>query len=471
MERLSPPSFPTLSWQFDPDLLRRYDRPGPRYTSYPTAPHFREGFGAHELRQAALRSRLEHPGRKLSLYVHVPYCRNPCFYCGCNRVITRDARRGLSYLEHVLHEAELVAPLFAGREVVQLHLGGGTPNFLAPQLLADLVEGLARLFRFFRDAGRDFSIELDPRSVHPTDIHRLAQIGFNRASLGVQDFDPEVQQAINREQGVAETLAIIDACRAAGMGSVNVDLIYGLPKQSQAGFGRTLDTVIAARPDRLAIYGYAHLPQLFKAQRQIREQDLPDAEGKLALLGLAVRKLSEAGYQYIGMDHFALPEDDLARAQREGSLHRNFMGYTTHAQTDLVGLGVSAISHVGDSYSQNPRDLPSWEQALAEDRIPAWRGLQLSADDQLRAELIQQLMCQGRVDARAVAAAHGVEFEHAFAPALDALAQLQRDGLAHYQDGVVSATSRGRPLLRLLAMCFDAYLQQPGEAARYSKAI
>ncbi|WP_147675711.1 oxygen-independent coproporphyrinogen III oxidase [Xanthomonas massiliensis] len=466
----SPQPLP-LTWQFDPDLLRRYDRPGPRYTSYPTAPHFHDGFGAHELRQAALRSRLGHPGRQLSLYVHVPYCRNPCFYCGCNRVITRDARRGLTYLEHLLHEAALVAPLFGGREVIQLHLGGGTPNFLAPQLLADLVEGLGRLFRFSGDAGRDFSIELDPRSVQPEDVARLAQIGFNRASLGIQDFDPQVQRAINREQGVAETMAVIEACRRHGMHSVNVDLIYGLPRQTPAGFGRTLDTVIAARPDRLAVYGYAHLPNLFKAQRQIHEEDLPDAEGKLALLGLAVRKLSDAGYQYIGMDHFALPGEDLAVAQREGGLHRNFMGYTTHADTDLVGLGVSAISHVGDSYSQNPRDLPGWEAALAEDRIPAWRGVQLSADDLLRAELIQQLMCQGRVDLRAVAAAHGVDAERAFAAELEAVARLQRDGLADYRDGVVSTTAQGRPLLRLLAMCFDAYLRQPDEAARYSKAI
>ncbi len=459
----------SAAWTFDADLLRRYDRPGPRYTSYPTAPHFQTGFGPAQLFAAVQAS---DPRRPLSLYVHVPFCRNPCFYCGCHRVITRDPQRGRTYVQRLLREAAMMAACFEGeREVVQLHLGGGTPNFLAPESLGELVHGLRGLFRFSQAPDREMSIELDPRTVTPQDIAALAELGFNRASLGIQDFDPLVQQAINRRQGVHETLDILRACRVHGMRSVNVDLIYGLPRQTLAGFEQTLETVIAARPDRLAVYGYAHMPQLFKAQRRIADADLPDAEQKLALLGLAVSRLSAAGYQYIGMDHFALPQEDLARAQRQGSLHRNFMGYTTHADTDLLGLGVSAISRIGASYSQNQRDLPAWEAAVDAGDSPVLRGLQLSADDALRAELIQQLMCQGRVDAAAVAQRHGIDFASYFREELRALAPLCADGLADYRDGVVQATARGRPLLRLIAMCFDRYLRQPDQPARYSRAI
>ncbi len=459
-------------WAFDPDLLRRYDRPGPRYTSYPTAPHFAEGFGEADFRRVAQRSNEDPIPRQLSLYVHVPFCRSPCFYCGCNRVITRDEARGRIYLDRLQREIAMVAPLFdRDREVVQLHLGGGTPNFLTPRQLGELVDCLGRQFSFSQALDRDFSIELDPRFVTPDDIAMLSAIGFNRTSLGVQDFDPEVQKAINREQGIDETLAIIDACRQYGMRSVNVDLIYGLPKQTPEGFARTLDTVVAARPDRLAIYGYAHMPRLFKAQRQIRDEELPSPEGKLALLELAVERLSAAGYEYIGMDHFALPEDELARAQREGGLHRNFMGYTTHAQTDLVGFGVSAISHVGDSFTQNHRDLPSWEAAVDEGRLPIWRGLVLGNDDVLRADLIQQLMCQGEIDVRRVERTYGISFGEYFQDALAALRPLQDDGLVQCPPGTIRATPRGRALLRIIAMCFDRYLGTSAEGARYSRTI
>ncbi len=465
-----PASLNPLGWTFDPELLRRHDRPGPRYTSYPTAPHFHDGYGQVQFREAIARSNTS--GRPLSLYVHVPYCTSPCFYCGCNRVISRDRSKGTHYVDQVLLEADRVAPLFAQeREVIQLHFGGGTPNFLVPEELRRLVEGLGERFHFSNSAGRDFSIELDPRSVSVDDIALLAELGFNRTSLGVQDFDPDVQRAINRIQGVDETMAIIQACRDNGMRSVNVDLIYGLPRQTLEGFGRTLDTVMEARPDRLAIYGYAHLPHMFKAQRQIHDADLPDPEQKLALLGLAVERLSRDGYQYIGMDHFALPEEDLSRAQRAGSLHRNFMGYTTHAETDLLGLGVSAISRIDNSYSQNPRDLVGWEARLDQGLLPVWRGLELDADDILRAELIQELMCHGKVDGRALGQRHGVNFDSYFADELEALKRLEQDGLASCQDGVVSATRPGRPLLRLIAMCFDRYLKAPQQPARYSRAI
>ncbi|WP_282297656.1 oxygen-independent coproporphyrinogen III oxidase [Stenotrophomonas sp. PS02289] len=464
------PAAAGLAWQFDPELLRRHDRPGPRYTSYPTAPHFHDGFGEHQLRAAIASSNVS--ARALSLYVHVPYCSSPCFYCGCNRVITRDRSKGVAYVARVLSEADQIAPLFdPSREVIQLHLGGGTPNFLAAEQMRELIDGLRQRFSFSEAASRDFSIELDPRHVTRDDIAGLAALGFNRASLGIQDFDPTVQRAINREQGVEPTLEVLRACREFGLRSVNVDLIYGLPHQTLEGFAQTLETVLRERPDRLAIYGYAHLPNLFKAQRQIPDAALPSPEQKLALLGLAVRRLSLAGYQYIGMDHFALPEEDLSRAQRAGQLHRNFMGYTTHAQTDLVGLGASAISRIGDSYSQNPRDLPGWEDAVDAGRLPVWRGLTLDADDALRAELIGQLMCQGEVDGHALAARHGVDFESYFSDALIALQSLQHDGLAEYADGVVRATEQGRPLLRLLAMCFDRYLGKVESPARYSRAI
>ena len=460
---------------FDAELLRRYDRPGPRYTSYPTAPQFDESFGEEQFREYARRSNAEPIPRPLSLYLHIPFCFSPCFYCGCNRVITRDPVRGERYLERLLREIELVAPLFdRDRDVLQLHLGGGTPNFLRPAQLGQLLDSLGRHFHFSRSPERDFSIELDPRYIEEGDIEALAQLGFNRASLGVQDFDPQVQQAVNRIQSVEQTLAVIEACRASGMRSVNVDLIYGLPKQTPEGFSRTLSTVIAARPDRLAIYGYAHLPELFKAQRQIDAADLPDAEARLRLLALAIEQLSAAGYRYIGMDHFALPTDDLARAQEAGGLHRNFMGYTTHADCDLVGLGVSAISHVGDSFSQNYRDLPAWEAAIDAGRLPVWRGMELTADDVLRADVIQRLMCQGEIDIAAIEHRHGIDFREYFASSLQQLQALAADGLVSLEESRIVATSRGRLLLRIIAMCFDRYLQQPRSAtrpARYSKAI
>jgi oxygen-independent coproporphyrinogen-3 oxidase len=464
---------------FDAELLRRYDRPGPRYTSYPTAPQFTSSFGETELREAAAASNGDPIPRRLSLYVHVPFCMSPCFYCGCNRIITRDLARGETYLVRLYREIAMMAQLFdRDREVIQLHFGGGTPNFLSPVQLAEVVETLRSHFRFSGRRERDLSIELDPRFVTPADVIELARIGFNRASLGVQDFDPAVQAAVNRIQSVEETVAIIDACREGGMRSVNVDLIYGLPKQSRAGFSKTLDTVVAARPDRLAVYSYAHLPEMFKAQRQINADDLPSASEKLGLLQLAIEKLTAAGYVYIGMDHFALPDDDLATAQQRGGLHRNFMGYTTHADTDLVSMGVSAISHIGDSFSQNPRDLPSWQIALDEGRLPVFRGMRLSEDDQLRADLIQRLMCQGEIPIGALERRYLIDFDDYFATALERLRPLVDDGLVRIEPGRIAATSRGRLLLRNMAMCFDHYLDkaasgQPADVAtpRFSRAI
>jgi oxygen-independent coproporphyrinogen-3 oxidase len=459
---------------FNADLLRRYDRPGPRYTSYPTAPRFHAGFDEQALREVAAASNGDPIPRRLSLYVHVPFCESPCFYCGCNRIITRDRARGDAYLARLYREIALTADLFdRDREVIQLHFGGGTPNFLAPAQLAEVVETLRSHFRFSEASDRDISIELDPRFVSPDAIAALAETGFNRASFGVQDFDPDVQQAVNRIQSVDDTRAVVDACRANGFRSVNIDLIYGLPKQSRDGFSRTLDIVTDMRPDRVAVYGYAHLPALFKPQKQIIDADLPDGETRLALLQRAIERLTAAGYAYIGMDHFALPDDELALAQDRGGLHRNFMGYTTHADSDLVGLGVSAISHVGDSFSQNPRDLPSWQMALDDGRLPVFRGMSMDEDDRLRADLIQSLMCQGEVPVAALERRHDIVFAEYFAASLAKLAPLEADGLVRIEPDRIVATSRGRMLLRNIAMCFDRYLDQPVTDARprFSRAI
>lgn len=484
------PGAPATPPQGDSDLLLRYDLSGPRYTSYPTAPQFRTDFGETQFREHARHSNATFAPWPLSLYVHVPFCASPCFYCGCNRVITRDAGAGARYVDRLLREIAMVAPLFDHRrEVRQLHFGGGTPNFLGPTDLTRLIEGLAPHFRFGGAADLDFSIELDPRFATATDVQCMGRLGFNRASLGVQDFDARVQRAVNRIQSVQQTLDLMEACRASGFRSINVDLIYGLPHQSLEGFARTLDTIIAALPDRLAVYGYAHMPRLFKAQRHIDPQALPGPAARIALLELAIDRLGAAGYRYIGMDHFARPAEDLARAQAAGALHRNFMGYTTHAGCDLIGFGMSAISHFGDSFSQNHRDLSAWEAALDAGRLPLWRGLALSADDRLRAEVIQDLMCEGAVDFAHVERRHGILFESYFAAALARCASLAADGLLTLEGRQLRVTHRGRFLLRIIAMSFDRYLTSekapvagdegtpppktggPGLEGRYSRVV
>jgi oxygen-independent coproporphyrinogen-3 oxidase len=458
-------SAPVVS--FDAALLRRHDRPGPRYTSYPTAPRFSTAFGEADLRAHIRRSNEDPVPSPLSLYVHVPFCQSPCFYCACNRVITRDLARGETFLLRLLREAEQVAGLFhRDREVVQLHLGGGTPNFLAPDRIGMLVESLGRLFHFSSRPDRDFSIELDPRQVRPGDAAILARAGFNRVSLGVQDFDPAVQQAVNRIQSVEETLRVIDECRGAGIGSINLDLIYGLPRQTEAGFSRTLGVVLGARPERLAIYAYAHMPEMFRPQRRIDASELPDPETKLRLLKLAVDRLTAAGYRYIGMDHFALPDDPLCRAMDEERLHRNFMGYTTHAGCDLVGLGPSAVSHIGNSYSQNLRDVDDWEKAVDAGRLPVFRGLEMTEEDRLRADVIQQVMCRGEVDMDLVSVRHNVDFGEHFREAFRRLGPLIADGLVEMTANRIRVTARGRLLLRVIAMCFDAAYDPPGAQAK-----
>jgi oxygen-independent coproporphyrinogen-3 oxidase len=457
----------------DTELLQRYDVRGPRYTSYPTATSFDPSFDTDALRRYIEHSNRAAPARPLSIYVHVPYCFSPCFYCGCSRIITRDSSRAQDYLQQLEQEIRILGPLFErNRPVVQLHLGGGTPNFMRPQQLAALLECIAEHFDLHSTLERDVSIEIDPRYIDPQDIAAYADMGFNRASLGVQDFDPEVQRSVNRLQSVEQTRSVIDACRRHNLGSVNIDLIYGLPKQTPRGFERTLDTVLEMRPERLAIYSYAHLPKMFKAQRQIDAAQLPNPGDKLALLQLAIAKLTAAGYLYIGMDHFALPQDELARAQAAGTLQRNFMGYTTHAECDLLGIGMSAISHIGNSFSQNPRELPRWQAAVSAGQLPAWRGRHLDADDILRAEIIQRLMCLGRIDIAAVETRFDIDFASYFAADLARLQPLIEDGLAQCDATHVAVTDRGRLLVRLLAMCFDRYLHAASAApTQFSRVV
>ena len=459
---------------FDADLVRSYDRPGPRYTSYPTAVQFHDGFREPEYRAAAAATNGATPPAPLSLYVHVPFCASPCFYCGCTKVITRSREQAENYLTRLYREIELQAELFDGeRTVDQLHFGGGTPTFLNPWQLEDLLKKLSWHFRLREDASREFSIEIDPRTCELDTIDLLARAGINRMSLGIQDFDPEVQAAVNRIQSQEETFALMDRARAAGFKSVSVDLIYGLPKQNREKFSRTLEQVIGARPDRLAVYSYAHLPHMFKPQKRIHAEDLPSGAEKLALLGLTIETLTAAGYVYIGMDHFALPNDELAVALREGSLHRNFQGYSTHADCDLVALGVSSIGRLADTYSQNYKTLHDYYQAIDSGHLAVHRGLALNDDDRLRRAVIQSIMCRAHIDFATVDREWGIRFEEYFARELAALQPLAADGLLQMGPRRFELTPIGRLLMRNVAMCFDAYLpgHQQSDVPRFSRAV
>ncbi len=455
---------------FDRDLVAKYDVSAPRYTSYPTAPHFRDSFREADLLRAIRVSNGDPIPRDLSAYVHIPFCLSPCFYCGCARIITHDRGRAATYLTRLYREIELVASRFdRDRRLAQLHFGGGTPNFLDIGQLLELIDTLQRHFACRLDAAREFGIELDPRFCDADYARQVAAAGINRVSIGVQDFDPEVQRAVNRIQSVDETAAVMAGARLGGVRSINLDLIYGLPRQTPESFARTLEQVIALRPDRIAAYGYAHLPERFKAQRQIDKYDLPDAATRLTLLQQTVEALTSAGYVHIGVDHFALPRDDLALALAAGTLQRNFQGYSTHAACDLIGFGMSAISHVGQSFSQNAKDLVGYYAALDNGRLPVARGLLLDEDDLVRADLIQRLMCSGVVDIPAFEARHLVDFPAYFRESLGRLAPLAADGLVERAPDRITVTARGQFLLRNIAQCFDAHAASPD--IRYSRAV
>ncbi len=454
------------SVRFDSDLIRRYDRAGPRYTSYPTAVQFHEGFGAQDYRAAAERSNAS--GRPLSLYFHLPFCNTVCYYCACNKIVTKDRSRTVPYLQRLHREIAMQAELLGrGRKVEQLHWGGGTPTFLAHAEMGKLMEVTDRHFQRI-DAG-EYSIEIDPREVGQDTIAFLGSLGFNRLSLGVQDFDPRVQKAVNRIQGEAETLAVIEAARATGFRSVSVDLIYGLPHQNVGSFAATVDKILAAAPDRLSVFNYAHLPERFKPQRRIAVADLPSPEEKLAILEDTIERLTAAGYVYIGMDHFARPDDELAVAQREGTLYRNFQGYSTHAECDLLAMGVTSIGMLADTYSQNMRTEQEYFDRIDAGRLPVYRGVRLTDDDRLRRTIITRLICNFRLEFAPIEADYGIVFSEYFAPELGALASMENDGLLLRSPQGIEITSAGRLLIRNICMVFDHYL--PAVTQGYSRVI
>ncbi len=461
---------PHLAFEVDLDLIRRLDRNGPRYTSYPTADRFADSFGPDTYRQWTARRNIGGMHRALSLYVHLPFCNTICFYCACNKVVTRDKSKGTKYLEYLYREIDMQAELFqSDPRVVQMHWGGGTPTFFPTEDLAALFAHIRNRFDFAPEG--EYSIEIDPRTVNAEKMAALREMGFNRVSLGVQDFDPDVQRAVNRVQSEEQTLEVIAAARTCGFDSVNIDLIYGLPKQNLITYNRTLARVLAAQPDRVAIYNYAHLPSRFKPQRRINAEEIPSPDVKLKLLGLAAQRLTEAGYVYIGMDHFAKPNDSLAVAQRQGRLQRNFQGYSTYAECDLIGLGVSAIGAIGPTYCQNEKDLQAYYDAIDGGELPIKRGMVLTADDLLRRAVIMQLMCQFSLSKEAVEVAYLIEFDRYFAQELEELAQLEAAGLVELESRWINVTPKGRMLIRNIGMVFDKYLRQAQETTRYSRVI
>src|ERR1700722_2353436 len=404
---------------FDADRMRRYDREGPRYTSYPTAQQFADGISVDEYAQDAAASRGACDAQPLSAYVHIPFCSSPCFYCGCNKVITQKPGRIDAYVAHLLDEITMRSRYFDGDRVMdQVHFGGGPPTYLPKKRLIEIIDRLGQGFQLSRAEDRDFSIEIDPRGADQHILRLLADLGFNRVSLGVQDFDENVQRAVNRIQPEATVARVYELVRSLGFRSINFDLIYGLPLQTVSSFSTTLDRVVAMRPDRIAVYGYAHMPRMFKAQRQIRNEELPDAGARLSLLKLAIGKLREAGYDYIGMDHFALPGDSLALARQNGTLHRSFQGYTTHANRDLVSFGVSAIGQIGDLYVQNHKALPEYQAAVAGGALPSNRSRSMTRDDRIRKDVINALMCHGFIEIPAIEARNGIAFDAYFAKEL-----------------------------------------------------
>ncbi|PWF54795.1 oxygen-independent coproporphyrinogen III oxidase [Massilia glaciei] len=444
---------------FDAALIRKLTKAGPRYTSYPTADRFSSEFGYRDYLQAVASLVTRGSCKPLSLYVHIPFCDTVCYYCACNKIVTKKRDKAAVYLSYLKREIEMQGRLFSGmNHVEQLHFGGGTPTYLSDAQMGELMAHLRRCFRFQPDEEGEYSIEVDPRTVSPERVHSLRQQGFNRISLGVQDYDPDVQAAVNRIQPEHETQSIIDAARAAGFRSVSIDLIYGLPKQNTTTMASTLEKVIKAAPDRIAVYNYAHLPHLFKPQRRILDADLPDAETRLAMLGMCIATLRHAGYTYIGMDHFARADDDLAIAQAQGRLHRNFQGYSTHADTDLVSCGVSAISNVAGTYSQNVKTLDAYYDLIERNELPVERGIRLNMDDALRRAIIQMLMCQFELSIPAIEQAYPISFREYFASEIERLAPLERDGLISMDAYWINVTPMGRLLIRNVCMVFDRYL-------------
>lgn len=452
------------------EMLRSFDISGPRYTSYPTADRFVEAFTGDAYKIALDQRRLGGRAHPLSIYVHIPFCESLCFFCACNKIVTKHHERSAEYLNYLSREIDLhVAHLGKGQTISQLHLGGGSPTFFSDDELSELMSMLKRSFVFAPDG--EYSIEVDPRTVNDKRLTHLAALGFNRLSFGVQDFDEEVQKAVHRIQPAEQVFSLVETARRLKFDSVNVDLIYGLPKQTPESFARTLEQIVELRPDRIALYAYAHLPERFKPQRRISEYELPAAQAKISMLSEALTAFLEAGYVYVGMDHFALPEDDLAIAKRQGRLHRNFQGYSTQPDCDLISLGVSAIGRVGATYSQNAKTLDEYYEHLNLGRFPVVRGLALSHDDLLRRAVIMAIMCQGELEYESIEISYMINFKEYFSGIWDALIILEKSGLLEMDDSGMQVTNRGWFFVRAIAMLFDRYLQTDRNRARFSKII
>ncbi len=456
------------SIKFDLDLINRYDKSGPRYTSYPTALELHEGFGDAEYRQQIEKSNAA--GGPLSLYFHLPFCDTVCFFCACNKIITKNRAHSAPYLHNLFKEIAMQGALFdSNRQVNQLHWGGGTPTFLSYEQMKQLMATTRQHFNLRDDDQGEYSIEVDPRETDDLTIAQLRELGFNRISLGVQDFDPAVQKAVNRLQSKQQTFAVLEAARKEGFRSTNIDLIYGLPLQTEQTFANTLDDVLAYAPDRFSIFNYAHMPSRFKTQRQINEADLPTPAVKLEILQMVGKRLTDAGYVYIGMDHFAKPDDELAVAQREGKLYRNFQGYSTHSDCDLVGMGVTAIGRVGDAYIQNVKELDQYDERISRDRLPVFRGVGLDNDDKIRRAVITQLICHFDLTFSKIETAFNISFADYFATELVQLRAMQADGLLSLSTDGLQVLSAGRLLIRNICMVFDKYLAQKQQ--QFSRVI
>lgn len=452
-----------IAW--DQSMIEKYNYSGPRYTSYPTALEFEDSFTEDNLLNAIKTSK----GNTLSLYIHIPFCAKLCYYCGCNKVITRHAHKADQYLEYLASEIIKRAPLFKHYKVTQMHWGGGTPTFLAPQQILDLTALLKQHFDF-ADQG-EFSIEIDPREIELTMLDTLKEAGFNRISVGVQDFNKEVQKVVNREQDEQFIFDLIARAKALGFVSTNVDLIYGLPLQTPESFAKTITRIIELSPDRLSVFNYAHLPSRFPAQRKIKDEQLPTASQRLEILHQTIEALTAAGYQFIGMDHFAKPDDELAKLQNAGKLHRNFQGYTTQEECDLLGLGVSSISQIGDCYAQNQKELQAYYQSIDDKEHALWKGCSLSLDDEIRRVVIKQLICHFELDMAKIEAELNIDFEAYFADDLKLLQTFVNDNLVTIQDRHISISATGRLLIRNICMCFDIYYRQKARQQQFSRVI
>jgi len=461
---------------FDLDIIKKYDKAGPRYTSYPTAPMFHAGIGADDY--AATLARVASDDAPLSLYIHIPFCNTVCYYCGCNKIVTKQYDRAAPYLELLLREIDLVADRMRDadgnacrRPVTQLHFGGGTPTFMSNEQMRAIMEKLRSRFQFVAKDEGEFSIEIDPRECDADTVRVLEEIGLNRMSMGVQDFDPVVQKAVNRIQSKEETLRVLNEARARGFESMNIDLMYGLPHQTVETFDATLNTIIDFSPDRIALFNYAHLPHMFMPQRRIDEAALPSPQEKLNILEHSINTLLEAGYVFIGMDHFAKPDDELTIAQQQGKLYRNFQGYSTQADCDLIGFGVTSIGYVGGGFFQNRKEMDAYAEAVEAGVFPVFRGYILSDEDHLRRQVIMRLMCDFSLDYSQFEHEFGIDFKTHFADGLAALREMSADGLVELRDDGLSVLPAGRLLIRNVAMVFDEYLRRKNESGSFSKTI